>query len=193
MEETIYFTPKTSSYPGFLSEKQVGIHFEKHHLGYLRAIKTKLGELTKEEFITQLNRNKTAITPLANNLRQVFLHNEFWKNLLEKFNNLEENNEYFEKINLKTFCWEKIKNLYIFGSGWIIAYVTDGKLQINFFENAQMPPGEIIFVLDLWEHSYYLDHQNRRNDYLEGCKKYLDWKLIYNRLKTADLKEKLFF
>lgn len=182
MKNTVYFGPQLDSYPGFLSKKQIKIHFEGHHLGYVRAAEKKLGKLKRENFHNYLQQNKSNNTPLANNLRQIFLHNKFWENLLKDLSELSENQNFFEKINEQTAFWKDMMKLYIFGSGWVIAYAYQGELKVGFFRNAQIPDGEIVFVIDLWEHSFYLDYQNRRNEYLEGCKKYLDWKLIHSRL-----------
>jgi Fe-Mn family superoxide dismutase len=187
MNDKVYFSPQADFYPGFLSKEQIKIHFEGHHLGYLKAAERTLGPLNSESFARHLKQNKNNNSPLANNLRQIFLHNKFWENLLQNPSKLLESQEFFEKVNRRTSLWQKIQNLYIFGSGWVIAYVSRGELKVDFYQNAEIPDGEIVFVLDLWEHSFYLDHQNRRNDYLEGCKKYLDWKLVYNRLKTMQI------
>jgi Fe-Mn family superoxide dismutase len=61
----------------------------------------------------------------------------------------------------------------IFGSGWAwLARGKDGKLFIKPYPNQDSPlieTASLIYGIDVWEHAYYLKHQNRRADYVKTC------------------------
>jgi Fe-Mn family superoxide dismutase len=73
----------------------------------------------------------------------------------------------------------------LFGSGWVwLAKDKDGKLSINKESNAGNPIAKGLKPLlgfDVWEHSYYLDYQNRRADHLKELWKIVDWKAVESR------------
>lgn len=70
----------------------------------------------------------------------------------------------------------------LFGSGWVwLSCDTKGQLFISQGKNAENPMTEglkPILVIDVWEHAYYLDYQNRRKEYLDRIWALIDWKLI---------------
>ncbi len=96
-----------------------------------------------------------------------------------------------EAINSKFGSFEKFKEefnaagLAVFGSGWVFLAKDDsGNLSIEKESNAGNPLTKgltPILGLDVWEHSYYLDYQNRRADHLKEVWKILDWKVISER------------
>ncbi len=73
----------------------------------------------------------------------------------------------------------------IFGSGWVwLAKTPEGKLLIRQEGNAGNPLTKgytPLLGIDVWEHSYYLDYQNRRADHLEALWSIIDWKTIEAR------------
>jgi Fe-Mn family superoxide dismutase len=73
----------------------------------------------------------------------------------------------------------------LFGSGWVwLAEDKDGKLSITKESNAGNPVTKGLKPLlgfDVWEHSYYLDYQNRRADHLKELWKIVDWKTVGSR------------
>lgn len=56
----------------------------------------------------------------------------------------------------------------LFGSGWCWLTVKDGAIAIEQTSNAELPAGRPLLVIDVWEHAYYLDHQNARGAYVTG-------------------------
>lgn len=71
----------------------------------------------------------------------------------------------------------------VFGSGYVWLCIDfDGRLIIEKTSNATQPEHKILLVCDLWEHSYYLDHRNRRNDWIKNFWKVVDWDVVTERL-----------
>lgn len=73
----------------------------------------------------------------------------------------------------------------LFGSGWAWLYAgTDGKLGLGKYPNAECPLRENktpLLCIDVWEHAYYLDYQNRRADYIKALWNIIDWETIEKR------------
>jgi len=71
-----------------------------------------------------------------------------------------------------------------FGSGWGWAYLSGGKLTVKGFPNQDNPissGGVPIIGVDVWEHAYYLNYQNRRPDYLDAFWNVVDWDGVAQR------------
>ena len=78
------------------------------------------------------------------------------------------------------------KGATLFGSGWVwLSADKEGKLVITQQRNAENPVTDglaPLLTFDVWEHAYYLDHQNRRADYLAALWQYVDWPVVESRL-----------
>ena len=76
-----------------------------------------------------------------------------------------------------------------FGSGWAWLVVKDGKLAILSTANQDNPTmtgdGTPILGLDVWEHAYYLNYQNRRPDYIEAWAGIINWNEVNRRFSAA--------
>ena len=79
-----------------------------------------------------------------------------------------------------------------FGSGWAWLSVSGGKLVISSTPNQDNPlmdvadvKGTPILGLDVWEHAYYLNYQNRRPDYITSFWNVVNWEEVGNRFKAA--------
>ncbi len=69
----------------------------------------------------------------------------------------------------------------LFGSGWVWLVEKDGKLQIMAKSNAGTPLVDglhPLLVLDVWEHAYYIDHRNRRADFVKAFWELVDWEKV---------------
>jgi Fe-Mn family superoxide dismutase len=73
-----------------------------------------------------------------------------------------------------------------FGSGWAWLVTDKGKLQVVKTSNAETPittSAKPLIAIDVWEHAYYLDYQNRRADYIKAfVEKLLNWDFAENNL-----------
>jgi Fe-Mn family superoxide dismutase len=75
-----------------------------------------------------------------------------------------------------------------FGSGWAWLSVSDGKLEVSSTPNQDSPVMEgktPILGVDVWEHAYYLNYQNRRPDYLAAIWNVIDWDAVAARYEAA--------
>lgn len=129
--------------------------------------------------------------PLYNNVNQVWNHDLFWNSMkpngggelpsklkaavLKKFESVEKFLETFHQTAIG-----------LFGSGWVwLVQEEDGSVAIRTTANADRPRENILLVLDVWEHAYYLDYQNRRADFVTTFLKHLaNWSLAESRLEA---------
>lgn len=94
--------------------------------------------------------------------------------------------------------WEAFKEAFAkaaatrFGSGWAWLCVKDGKLEVCSSANQDNPlmpgvgcGGTPILGLDVWEHAYYLNYQNRRPDYIAAFFNVIDWNAVADRYAAA--------
>lgn len=183
-----------SSLAPAISEKTLDFHYGKHHQAYVDNLNklisgTEFETLTLEEIIikTAGNSNQVAI---FNNAAQVFNHNFFWSSLRPIDATLEAGPKLAVLINqsfgsLDNF-YNEFKNAALaqFGSGWAWLVKDGDALKIIKTGNADNPLVhnlKPLLVIDVWEHAYYLDYQNRRADYLENVlKNLLNWEFAEN-------------
>jgi len=165
------------------------IHYSKHHLGYTNNLNkaiagTDLEDKTIEEILTELDlENKT----VRNNAGGYYNHNLFWEILSPE--KTEPSGVLLEKINadfgsVDTLVSQlKQAGSKQFGSGWAWLVVNkEGKLQVGSTANQDNPlmpnmgiSGTPILGIDVWEHAYYLNYQNKRADYLDSIFGVINW------------------
>lgn len=180
----------------YMSDKTLDFHYGKHHQAYVDNLNkliagTDLDGLDLEDIIIKTYRqaDKQAI---FNNAAQVFNHNLFWQCLTP---NDEEKvmPEDLRSILVTSFgsveeFYTKFKEVAMsqFGSGWIWLVKNENGLEIIKTPNAENPLAlqlKPLFALDVWEHSYYLDYQNRRGDFIEAVLHNLvNWQFVATNL-----------
>ncbi|HBM17334.1 MAG TPA: superoxide dismutase [Fe] [Lentisphaeria bacterium] len=168
-----------------ISAKTLDFHHGKHHSAYVRSL-NELIEGTafandELETIIKKTANNTAQSRIFNNAAQVWNHNFYWKSM--KPNGGGKPTGCIEQMintdfaDYMTFIANfKNAGLTQFGSGWIWLVLKNNKLEIMKTSNADTPIAHNIkplLTVDIWEHAYYLDYQNRRGDYLDAFFKYL--------------------
>ena len=129
---------------------------------------------------------------IFNNAGQILNHNLYFL----QFQKVKENNVHDGKIadlikrdfqSFENFKDEfSKKSTGLFGSGWVwLSLNTDGKLEISQEQNAQNPitKGNVpLLTIDVWEHAYYLDYQNKRAEYIEKFWSIINWNEVNKRL-----------
>jgi len=162
-----------------ISARTLGFHYGKHHQAYVNKLNelvsgSEFAELKLEEVIAKTSRdgNKEAI---FNNAAQVWNHTFYWSSLSPKGGG-KPSGELGKKIESSFGRYENFLKEFAqagmdqFGSGWVWLVKEGDILKITKTSNAENPisqgRGTALLAFDVWEHAYYLDYQNRRNDYL---------------------------
>lgn len=182
-----------------IDAKTMEIHYTKHHQAYIdklnEAIK-KHPELEKkrvEELLKEIDRIPEDIRAAVRNHGGGHVnHSFFWKLLSPKKKEikgtlLKEIEKTFESV-------EKFKEVLLnsavgrFGSGWTWLISQKGKLEIYSTANQDSPLMEgktPLLGIDVWEHAYYLNYQNKRADYVKAVIEIIDWDYVADNLKKA--------
>ena len=170
---------EASALEPFISANTLGFHHGKHHQTYVtntnNLIKgTDLEDASLEKIVLSSANNAEKVG-LFNNAAQVWNHTFYW-NSMKKGGGGAPTGAIAKKIeedfgSYEAFA-EAFKNagLTQFGSGWAWLVLKDGKLQIMKTANGDTPMAHgfiAILTVDVWEHAYYLDYQNKRADYLD--------------------------
>lgn len=183
---------KTALEP-YMSANTLSFHYDKHHQTYIDNLNKFIAgtDLEKEslENIIALTRDDAEKVAIFNNAAQVFNHTFFWNSLRTGTQISPTVLALIEKnfSSLDNFYLE-FKNLAVaqFGSGWVWLVKEGENLKIVKTSNASLPDlksSKPLFALDVWEHSYYLDYQNRRADYVEAIiKNLLNWDHVASNL-----------
>ena len=172
-----------------ISSNTVGFHYGKHHKGYV----DKLNELTKDTpyasmelhtIVKQTAGDKTK-TPIYNNAAQLWNHDFYW-NSLKPSGGGKPAGRLAVKINEAFGNYENFKKelaeaaISQFGTGWAWLVADNAsKLKVVKTGDADVPfiKGlKPLLTIDVWEHAYYLDYQNRRAEYVNAViDRLLNW------------------
>lgn len=159
----------------FISARTLSIHYGKHHRAYVDRTNALIGEsrASLEEIVAGAAGNP-AKKVLFNNAAQAWNHAFYWRSLRPTGGRVPREFAKWAEA-LKTAANGH------FGSGWVWL-VRDGvDLKVVSTANADTPlvHGQVpLLVIDVWEHAYYLDHQERRADYVAGVVDHLlNWEL----------------
>lgn len=189
-----------------IDAKTMEIHHGKHHAAYIKNLNTALltsPELTKlplEQLLIGLPSvsDETLRTTLRNNGGGHWNHDFFWKTLTPADKSGKPSDDLAAAIASQFGSMEDFQKSFgeaatkRFGSGWAWLIVKDGKLKITSTANQDNPMmagiipeaelGTALLALDVWEHAYYLNYQNRRPDYIAAWWKIIDWSAVSARL-----------
>lgn len=184
-----------------LDEETLHFHHDKHYKTYvdnLNGVLSDYPELQKKslkELLTNLDQLPSAIrTAVQNNGGGVYNHELYFDSMKSPVGQSPEGKlaEAIDRDFGSYLQWkEAMKQAAVgrFGSGWAFL-VTDGsgKLQILQTANQDVPDLKKLtplFLVDVWEHAYYLQYQNRRADYVEGWFNLIHWKKAERRYEEA--------
>jgi superoxide dismutase, Fe-Mn family len=183
----------------YIDARTMEIHHSKHHAAYINNLNNAIkGTELEGKSIDALLADASKLAPaVRNNGGGFYNHNLFWTVMtpngggLPKGDLAEAINKYFGSFD--TFK-EKFNTAAAtrFGSGW--AWLTKnskGELQVSSSPNQDNPlmdlsevKGTPILGLDVWEHAYYLNYQNRRPDYIAAFWNVINWEEVTRRFKA---------
>ena len=179
-----------------IDAKTMEIHYGKHHNGYTNNLNNIISGTDNEGKSIEdiLNSLDLENKGLRNNGGGFYNHNLFWE-IMGPNGGGEPSGEISESINSNFGSFENFKDEFSkaaatrFGSGWAWLCVhPDGKLEICSTANQDNPlmpngcGGNPILCLDVWEHAYYLNYQNRRPDYINAFFNVINWDEVNKRL-----------
>ena len=173
--------------------KTMQIHHGKHHAGYTNNLNntikgTDLETMSIETILAELDLNNAAV---RNNGGGFFNHSLFW-NVMSPNGGSVPSGDLASAINDSFGSFDEFKSAFSkaagtrFGSGWAWLCVhPGGKLEVCSTPNQDNPlmkgigcGGQPILGLDVWEHAYYLNYQNRRPDYISGFFNVINWGFV---------------
>jgi len=178
-----------------ISAKTLSFHYGKHHKAYVDNLNkliagTDYSEMPLEEIIrgTDVRSERAAI---HNNAAQIWNHTFYWNSLSPRGGGAPPS-AIKNKIEASFGSVDEFKKQFAnaatsqFGSGWAWLILEDGKLKIVKTGNAENPlttDSKPLLTIDVWEHAYYLDYQNRRPDYVTAViDKLLNWEFALKNL-----------
>ncbi len=180
----------------FIDEETMKVHHDGHHAAYVKNLNDALinyDEFLKMDIETLLKSldkvPEETRTKVKNNAGGHFHHSFFWEILAPNVG--EEPKGNLKNIIDSTFgnfnsFKEKFSQsaLSLFGSGWTWLLLDKGKLVIENISNQDSPISvgkSPIFVIDLWEHAYYLKYKNKRVDYINNFWNIVNWETVENK------------
>ncbi len=182
-----------------IDAKTMEIHHSKHHNGYTNNLnnaleKASISSENIEDILMDLDMNNMG---LRNNAGGYYNHCLFWE-ILNPNDKQNLRGELEAAINSAFGSFEDFKEQFSkaaatrFGSGWAWLCVKNGVLEICSSANQDNPMmpgigcgGTPIMGIDVWEHAYYLNYQNRRPDYINAFFNLVNWGVVSEKFKNA--------
>lgn len=181
-----------------ISAQTLAFHHGKHHRAYVEKTNALIGDSgagtkTLEQIIAELARG-TGNGALFNNAAQAWNHAFYWSSMGPARGGRPDG-EIAHRIGDTFGSYENFVRQFkaaateLFGSGWVWLILEDGKIRITQTFNADTPiaHGQFpLLTLDVWEHAYYLDQQNKRADYVAAFIEHLvNWEFANFNLGRA--------
>ncbi|MES2441101.1 MAG: superoxide dismutase [Verrucomicrobiota bacterium] len=192
-----------------IDAKTMEIHHDKHHAAYIKNLNTALdgapdlAKLPLDQLLAALPSvsDEALRTTLRNNGGGHWNHDFFWKTLSPADKSGKPSDALAKAIDTAFGSMDGFKKAFgeaagkRFGSGWAWLIVKDGKLKITSTANQDNPAmkgivpdadlGTPLLALDVWEHAYYLNYQNRRPDYVTAWWNVVNWPAVSGRFGKA--------
>ncbi|MCF8034817.1 MAG: twin-arginine translocation signal domain-containing protein [Desulfarculaceae bacterium] len=179
----------------YISARTVSFHYGKHHLGYVKKTNAAIkgtpwaGKSLEQIILGAYGKDDY----LFNNAAQVWNHNFYWQSL-KPGGGGEPTGKLAAMMKAGFGSVDQAKQALVkaaatrFGSGWGWLALKDGKLVAVSSSNALNPMVDgmkPVITIDVWEHAYYLDYQNRRGDYIKGIMGHLiNWDFAAKNLAS---------
>ena len=180
-----------------IDARTMEIHHTKHHNGYTNNLNNAIqGTELENKTIEEICKTPDLPNAVRNNGGGYYNHCLFWKSMSANGGG-EPSGDLSNALNNSFGSFENFKSEFSkaaatrFGSGWAWLCVTNGKLCVCSTANQDNPlmsgecNGTPILCLDVWEHAYYLNYQNRRPDYIDGFFNVINWEEVSRRYAAA--------
>ncbi|HZT20797.1 MAG TPA: superoxide dismutase [Dongiaceae bacterium] len=180
-----------------ISKSTLEFHHDKHHKAYVDKTNelianTELADKSLEEIVKAAARQKDK-PALFNNAAQAWNHNFFWQSMSPRSGKPSGAlaDQIQKDLGGQDALITALKNAAVtqFGSGWAWLCLANGKLEVGSTSNADTPlvHGKApLITIDVWEHAYYLDYQNRRPDYVTAfLQNVINWDFAASNFEKA--------
>lgn len=183
-----------------IDARTMEIHHGKHHAGYTNNLNAAIANTENdgksiEDILRNLDMNNAAV---RNNGGGFYNHSLFWSVMSPNGGGLP-TGELADAINEAFGDFDSFKSAFSkaaatrFGSGWAWLCSTNGKLDVCSSANQDNPlmpsigcGGVPILGIDVWEHAYYLNYQNRRPDYIAAFFSVINWDEVSSRYAASN-------
>ncbi len=176
-----------------ISSRTIAFHYSKHHQTYVNNLNnliegTEFENKSLEEIVLESDGG------VFNNAAQVWNHTFYWESLKAPQNDNKPTGAIAKAIEENFGSFDQFKEAFskaaatLFGSGWAWLTVKDNKLEIIQESNAGNPLKKgltPLLTIDVWEHAYYLDYQNRRPDHINDFWSIVNWEKVEQRFLKA--------
>ena len=181
-----------------ISARTIGLHYAKHHATYVKNLNelvagTRFADLPLEHVIAATVGNEDT-QKIFNNAAQTWNHTFFWNSLKPRAGG-EPSRAIARRIDEDLGGYAQFKEEFAkaavdcFGSGWAWLVARGDKLEILATSNAATPitmGATPLLTLDVWEHAYYLDYENRRPEFVNAViDQLLNWDFAAEQLEKA--------
>lgn len=159
-----------------ISENTLDFHYGKHHQAYVDNLNklidgTPLNDASLEDIIKD-SAGDASKAGLFNNAAQIWNHTFYWNSMAPNGGGAP-TGAVADAINAAFGDYDAFKDAFAaagatqFGSGWAWLVAKDGKVEVRKTPNAELPlDATPLLTMDVWEHAYYLDFQNKRPAYI---------------------------
>jgi len=175
-----------------ISKETLDYHYAKHHQGYVTKLNNALAgsEHAGQDLEAIV---KTATGGLFNNAAQIWNHSFYW-NCLSPNGGGEPSGELADAINQSFGSFDEFRQqftataLTTFGSGWAwLVKQPNGSLALTSTSNAETPlttDNQALLTCDVWEHAYYVDYRNARDQYLDAFWQLVNWAFVAQQFSS---------
>lgn len=174
-----------------ISRETLEFHYGKHHQAYATNLNNLIKGTEFENLDLEAIVKKAPAGGVFNNSAQVWNHTFFW-NCMKKNGGGKPSGKILAMIESDLGGFDKFIEDFRsaattqFGSGWAWLVLDGGKLKITKTGNADLPLAhgqKALLTVDVWEHAYYLDYQNRRIDFVQAfIDNLIDWEFVEKNL-----------
>jgi superoxide dismutase, Fe-Mn family len=185
-----------------ISARTIGLHYGKHHRAYVNKLNelvagTPFADMPLEQVIRE-SAGKDDRRKIFNNAAQAWNHTFFW-NCLRPKGGGQPSGDIARRIDSDLGGFEAFRKAFsqtaidTFGSGWAWLVDRGGKLEVVSTSNAGTPlttGATPLLAIDVWEHAYYVDYENRRPEFVEAVvSRLLNWDFAQQRLQAGSARK----
>ncbi len=184
----------------YIDSLTMEIHHTRHHAGYINNLNNALESADRDKPLKSIMESISSYsTAVRNNGGGHFNHSLFWEVMTPRGSD-KPTGELLSAIESEFGSFDSFRDEFSnaaatrFGSGWAWLVASGGKLMVTSTPNQDNPlmdvvpageRGTPILGIDVWEHAYYLNYQNRRGDYISAFWNIINWGAVSEKLKQA--------